>query len=103
MFFMTLPGLLVLLFVLAAVDRAGWWISDRSRLPWYRDGHRPATALGLDEFQSVFHPGKRHAIEQRRLEFVLRDEDHDGAPPHVHVDLGANRVVITPPAPAPRT
>ena len=81
LFFMTLPGLVVLLFALAVVDRLGWWISGRSKLPWYRDGHRLATAVGLDELQSVFHPGKLHAIEQRRLELVLRDEENDGATP----------------------
>jgi hypothetical protein len=106
-FFMTLPGLAVGLVVLAAVDRLGWWVSRRSRLPWYRDRHRPVSAIGLDELQSAFHAGKRHAIEQRKLELVLRDDEHDGAPPRVRVDLTANRVVITgsvrPPGEDPRS
>jgi len=96
-FFMTLPGLAVGLVVLAFVDRLGRWISGRSGLPWYRDGHRPAPAVGLDEFQAVFYPSKRHAIEQRRLSLVLRDDEQDGAPPRVRVDLDANRVIITGP------
>jgi Family of unknown function (DUF6191) len=96
-FFMTLPGLVVGLVALAAVDRLGWWVSARSGLPWYRDGHRPAPAPGLDELQALFHASKRHAIEQRKLELVLRDDEHDGAPPRVRVDLDANRVVITGP------
>lgn len=100
-FFMTLPGLTVGLVVLAAVDRVGWWASGRSRLPWYRDGHRPAPATGLDELQSVFHAGQRHAIEQRKLELVLRDDGRDGAPPRVRVDLAANRLVITGPVRPP--
>ncbi len=93
-FFMTLPGLAVALVVLAAVDRIGWWISGRSGLPWRRDGRRPVTAAGLDELQSIFHSGKRHAIEQRRLELVLRDDEQDGAPPRVRIDLDAHRVVV---------
>jgi hypothetical protein len=97
-FFMTLPGLAVGLVLLAVADRLGRWVSGRSGLPWYRDGHRPAPALALDELQSLFHAGQRHAIEQRKHELVLRDDDQDGAPPRVRVDLDANRVVITRPA-----
>lgn len=94
-FFMTIPGPVVGLVVLAAVDRAGWWVSGRSGLPWYRDGRRPATAPGLDELQALFHASKRPAIEQRRLELVLRDDEHDGAPPRIRIDLDAGRAVIT--------
>jgi len=43
-----------------------------------RDGHRPAPAAGLDEFQAVFHSSTRHVIERRRAELVLRDDGHDG-------------------------
>jgi hypothetical protein len=95
---MTLPGLVVGLVALAAVDRAGRWVSGRSGLPWYRDGRRPAPAPGLDELQALFYASKRPAIEQRRLELVLRDDQHDGAPPRIHIDLDAGRAVITGPA-----
>jgi hypothetical protein len=27
----------------------------------------------------MFHSGKRHSIERRKLELVLRDDEHDGA------------------------
>jgi hypothetical protein len=48
-FFMTLPGLVVVgLVALAAVDRAGRWISGRSGLPWYRDGRGPAPAQVME-------------------------------------------------------
>lgn len=52
-FFMTLPGLVVVLMGPAAVDRAGRSISGRSGLPWFRDGRRPVTAPGLDELQAL--------------------------------------------------
>jgi hypothetical protein len=93
-FFMTLPGLIVGLVVLAAVDRLGWRLHTRHGLPWYRDGRRPATAVGLDEVQALFQPSKRHAMEQRRLEHVLADDDQEGAPPRVSVDLDRQIVII---------
>jgi hypothetical protein len=85
--------------VLAFVARLGWRITDRSGLPWHRDGRRPVTAAAPGELQSVFHAGQRHAIEQRRLELVLHDDGdgQDGAPPRVRVDPDRNRVVITGP------
>jgi hypothetical protein len=93
---------LVGLTVLAAIDRLGWWATRRSGLPWFRDGHRPAPASALDELQAMYHAAKRHSIEQRKLELVLRDDEHDGAPPLISIDLDARRAVITRPAhPAP--
>ncbi|WP_369333563.1 DUF6191 domain-containing protein [Trebonia kvetii] len=44
----------------------------------------------------MFHSGSRHSIERRELELVLRDDEQDGAPPRVRVDLDAGRVVIPP-------
>ena len=43
-------------------------------------------------------PGKRHAIEQRRLERMLAADDHEGAPPRVRVDLD-RQIVMIPAAP----
>jgi len=95
LFFMTIPGLAVGLVALAALDRLGLWLHGRSGLPWYRDGRRPAPAPGLDELQAVFYSSTRHTIDQRRAELVLRDDEHDAAPPHAGVDLDGRRVVIT--------
>jgi hypothetical protein len=95
LFFMTIPGLAVSLVALAALDRLGLWLHGRSGLPWYRGGHRPAPAPGLDELQAVFYSSKRHTIDQCRAELVLCDDEHDGAPPHFGVDLTGRRVVIT--------
>ena len=99
-FFMTIPGLAAGLVVFAALDRFGVWLNGRSGLPWYRDGHRPAPAAGFDELQAVFYSSNRHPIERRRAELMLRDDEHDGAPPRVRVDLDTGRVVITPTAPS---
>ena len=92
---MTIPGPAVSLAVLAALDRLGLWLHGRSGLPWYRDGHRPAPAAGFDELQAVFYSSKRHTIKRRKAERALRDEEHDDAPAHVHIDLDGKRAVIT--------
>ena len=94
-FFMTIPGPAVILVALAALDRLGLWLCGRSGLPWHRDGHWPAPAAGLDEFQAVFDSSKRHVIEWRSAELVLRDDGHDGAPPHTLAGPGGQPVVIT--------
>ncbi|HEY0638948.1 MAG TPA: DUF6191 domain-containing protein [Pseudonocardiaceae bacterium] len=79
LFALTLPGLVVLLIALAAVERFGRW-AGRGRLPWLRraDG---ASATGFDELTAVMYAGKRLELEQRRTEVVLRDARYDGAPP----------------------
>jgi hypothetical protein len=89
------PGLAAGLVVLAALDRSGVWLHGRSGLRWYRDGHRPAPAAGFDELQAAFYSSNRHPIERRRAELMLRDDEHDGAPPRVRVDLDTGRAVIT--------
>ncbi len=93
-FFMTIPGLAVALVLLAALDRFGMWVHNRSGLPWYRDGHRAAAAPGFDELQAALQSSARHVIERRRLESALRDEEHDGAPPHIRTGPGEGRAVI---------
>ena len=55
---------------------------------------RPAPAAGLDQFQAVFHSSKRHAIERRGAELMLRDEGHDGATAHTLTGPGRQPVVI---------
>lgn len=103
LFFMTIPGLAVVLVLLAALDRFGSWVHGRSGLPWYHDGHRPGSAVGFDELQAALQSSTRHTIERRRLESVLRDDEHDGAPPHMRIDLDEGRAVIVraaSPAPA---
>lgn len=93
-FFLTIPGLAVSLIVLAALDRLGMWLRSRSGLPWYRDGHRPASAPSFDELQAVLYASNRHTIERRKADLVLRDDAHDVAPPGIHVDLDGRRAVV---------
>ncbi|WP_248828681.1 DUF6191 domain-containing protein [Frankia sp. Mgl5] len=39
------------------------------------------STIALDELEACFYAGKRHQIEQRRTEEILRDDDSEGAPP----------------------
>jgi len=77
LFAMTLPGLVVLLVALAALERFGRWFG-RSWLPWRR-GRAPVSATGFDELTACFYAGKRIELEQRRTELVLPTDRHDGA------------------------
>jgi Family of unknown function (DUF6191) len=100
LFFMTIPGLAIGLLLLAAVDRL-WTAASRrgggrGGPPWRRDGRRPAPAPGFDELQAMFYASKRHAIEQRRHELVIADDQDSGAPPRVRVDLDTGQAIITP-------
>jgi uncharacterized protein DUF6191 len=105
LFALTLPGLVVLLFVLAVVDLVLVRVRGRGIVPWRRD--RVAASTGFDLLHAALSPGKEHELDQRRTELVLREEDDDGAPPRDPVDL-EHGVVRLPPgtgrtgdAPAP--
>jgi hypothetical protein len=90
--FMTIPGLVIGLIVLAAFDRMGVWAHRRFRLPWRMDG---VSAPGIDEMHAILYASKRHELDQRRTSQLLRDDDHgDAAPPHSRVDLDGGKAVI---------
>lgn len=92
LFAMTLPGLVVLLVVLAVIERAYSGASRRSPL---NGRHRPGlSGAGIDVFSAAFSPGRANELEQHRIERQLRDDEHDGAPPRARVDLEARRVTL---------
>jgi hypothetical protein len=92
---MSLPGLVVLLVILAALERFGLWASDHSWLPWRRkrDG-TPISAAGFEELDAFFGAGKRHDLDQRNHSLMLRDDEEEGAPPLMHVDMEGERIVL---------
>lgn len=97
----SIPGLVLLLFGLAVIDRIGATANQRLRLPWRRpeDG-RPLAAVGLDELHAIYYASKRHELDQRQTSLMMRDEEGDGAPPRSKVDLDAGTAVIRkPPGP----
>jgi hypothetical protein len=96
---MSLPGLVVLLVVLASLERFGLWAGRRSWIPWRRQADRPPLSAGaFDEFTASFYGSKRVEMEQRKTELMLRDDEQDGAPPRGRVDLDRGVVSLGKPS-----
>jgi hypothetical protein len=92
---MSLPGLVFLLVVVAALERFGLWASNRSWLPWRRKREgTPVSAAGFEEMDAFFGAGKRHELDQRYHSLMMREDEDDGAPPQMKVDLDGNRIVL---------
>jgi Family of unknown function (DUF6191) len=95
MFAISIPGLVLLLVLLASIDRLGVAAGRRLRLPWRRaEEGRPLAAPGIDELNALFYATKRYELDERRTSLMLRDEEGDGAPPYSVVDLDAGTAVI---------
>jgi hypothetical protein len=92
---MSLPGLVVMLVVLAALERFGLWAGNRSWLPWRRKREgTPVSAAGFEELDAFFGAGKRHELDERNHSLMLREDEEEGAPPLMKIDLDGNRVVL---------
>ena len=93
---MSLPGLVVLLVALAALERMGLWATRASWLPWRRKRTGPpVSATTFDEFGAAFYGSKRMEIEHRQSQSMLRDDEADGAPPN-RIDLDGGTVRLSP-------
>lgn len=77
LFALSLPGLVVLLIVLAAVER------------WSRKDTQ-ASAVGFEELDAFFSGGKRLELEDRKSQSLMRDEEESGA---LDLDGGGVRIV----------
>ncbi|AZK95516.1 MULTISPECIES: DUF6191 domain-containing protein [Streptomyces] len=91
--FMTLPGLVILLTVIAFVDYL-----MRATGRGKRTGRVSAT--GFEQLHAAFSPGKATELKERQSSLLMKDDDEDGAPPNRSVvDLdGGVAVVRLPPA-----
>ncbi|WOX23028.1 DUF6191 domain-containing protein [Streptomyces solicathayae] len=86
--FVTLPGLVILLCVIAFADQI-LRATGRGR----RQGQVSST--GFEQLHATFSPGKENELKERQSALVMRDDEEDGAPPHRStVDLKAGRAVI---------
>ncbi|KAA2266506.1 hypothetical protein F0L68_01830 [Solihabitans fulvus] len=99
LFALSLPGLVCLLVLLAALERFGLWAGRRSWLPWRRGrpadtGGTPLSAIGFEEMAGLFYASKHDELAQRRTELMLRDEENDGAPPRGGIDLDGGTVFL---------
>ncbi|MFJ2581978.1 DUF6191 domain-containing protein [Kitasatospora aureofaciens] len=82
-----LPAALVVVFFVGAVLRQLWARPAEG-------AERGAGATATEELHALLYPGKRVQLEQRRVELVLRDDEHDGAPKRAGIDLASGRAVI---------
>lgn len=86
--FVTLPGLVILLTVVAFADQI-LRMTGRGR----RTGQVSST--GFEQLHATFSQGKQNELKERQSALVLRDDEEDGAPPNRStVDLAGGRAVI---------
>jgi hypothetical protein len=90
---MTLPGLVLVLLLLAVVEQGA---SRLRRCGLLTRRHRPArTATGMDFMAALTQPEKHLELQQRATDKVRRLEQGDGAPRRHTVDLHAGTARIT--------
>ncbi|MFF3571372.1 DUF6191 domain-containing protein [Nocardia jiangxiensis] len=95
LFAMTIPGLVVLITVVACGDVLYRRLTGRTALPWMRGSGGPgAAAIGLEELDAVFGAAKRIEFQQRQVVLMHRENPGDGAPGGLGVDLGTGRVTF---------
>jgi hypothetical protein len=94
LFALTLPGLVVLLVVLASLEHAWSRLGRRSRL----HGHQrhALSAGGLDVFSAALFPGRAVDLEEQRVREMRRDDVEDGAPPYARIDLDSGVAYLDP-------
>ncbi len=84
-FALTLPGLVLALLALAAVDYAMLRLRGRGIVPWRSD--RVVSSTGFDLLHAALSPGKQAQLDERHTVELVRDEEGEGAPPRSRVDL----------------
>ena len=103
----SLVTLVCLLMALVVLDQLGFKVAGRSWLPWRRgERTRAAMETGVDQVSALFYATKHYELEQRKTEFMLREDADDGAPGRFRLDLdrGAATFVVgtaAPPDPVP--
>ena len=94
LFALTLPGLVILLVVLAVVEHA--WSRLGLRSPLHRRARHALSAGGLDVFSAALVPGKAVDLEEQRVRETRRDDVADGAPPRrIDLDSGIAYIDLT--------
>ncbi|MET9554467.1 DUF6191 domain-containing protein [Streptomyces sp. NPDC006645] len=101
--FVTLPGLVIVLTVLAFVDQLLLRAGRAGVLPWrnsVRQGQVSTT--GFEMLHASFSPGKQSELKERRSARLMRDDEEDGAPPNrTMVDLDGGTAVVRIPGARP--
>ncbi|SOE03592.1 DUF6191 domain-containing protein [Blastococcus haudaquaticus] len=94
LFALTLPGLVILLVVLAAFEHAWSRLGRRSRL--HSAERHALSAGGMDVFSAALLPGKAVDLEEQRVREMRRDDVEDGAPPWARIDLDSGVAYLDP-------
>ena len=79
LFALTLPGVVLLLLVVAVLEHTASRLGRRSAIT--RTHRRGLSAAGLDAFAQAVSPAQAVAVEQAQVEESRRDEEGDAAPP----------------------
>jgi Family of unknown function (DUF6191) len=96
----SLPALVVGLFVLAVVDQVMLWVGKAGVLPWRpKERDRRVSATGFEQLHGQFSPGKVQELKQRQSVLMMRDDETQGAPPRSEVNLIDGTAVIRVPRP----
>jgi hypothetical protein len=92
LFALTLPGLVVLLVLVATLEQL--WSRLGRRSPLHRRARHALSAGGLDVFSAALVPGRDVDLEQQRARELRRDDVDDGAPPYGRIDLDGGIVYL---------
>ncbi|MDB1089374.1 DUF6191 domain-containing protein [Streptomyces sp. ACA25] len=94
-FFMTLPGLVILLTAVAFTEQLLLRAGRAGIIPWRGNADRgQLSATGFEMLHVSLLPGKETELAQREVTRMLKDEEGDGAPPRSRVDLDLGTAVI---------
>ncbi|WP_405139238.1 DUF6191 domain-containing protein [Nocardia sp. NBC_01388] len=96
---MTIPGLALLIIVVAFAELGHRKVTGRAGLPWMRGTEaeeRSAAAIGFEQFGSVFESGKKHEFEQRQSVLMHRENPGDGAD-GLEIDLTKGKATLRKP------
>lgn len=95
---MTIPGLAILIMVVAFADTAYRKATGRTALPWMStDEDRRAAVIGMEQFDAVFSPAKRLEFEQRQSVLMHKENPGDGSPGGIDIDLSSGKARLRKP------
>ena len=94
--FMTLPGLVIVLTLLAFVDQLLLRAGRAGVLPWRNSARQgQISATGFEQLHASLSPGKQNELKERQSALVIPDNEDDGAPPNrTSVDLDGGTAVV---------
>jgi hypothetical protein len=89
---LTLPGVVLLLVLVAAAEQGWSRLGRRSRISGRR--RSALAASGMDVFSAALDPGRVADLEEQRSRAVTREDVRDGAPPWVRIDLASGTALL---------